>query len=73
MKIILTNDTMADGKPVSKGQIVEVSDSEGKFLVSEKKAKKISKESGTEAEIEEGTESEELSKSDAEPTKEAEA
>lgn len=41
MEILIKKDTMADGKPVRKGQTVDVSDAEADLLVSEKKAKLI--------------------------------
>lgn len=39
MKVKISHDTVADGKPVNAGRIIEVSESEGKALILEKKAK----------------------------------
>ncbi len=41
MKVKITKDTMADGKPVTKGQEIEISEAEAESLIDQKKAKEI--------------------------------
>jgi len=39
MKVKITHDTIADGKPVQKGQTIEISDAEAELMIAQKKAK----------------------------------
>jgi hypothetical protein len=41
MKVKILRSTVASGKRVEKGQVVDLSDSDGKFLVAIKKARNV--------------------------------